>query len=97
MNFGEALLALKEGMMIARVGWNGKDLFIFRQVPAEINKDIVPSMQSLPQAVKGVFKERGMHIYYSNQLALVDSGNNISGWSPSTADALADDWFVYEI
>jgi len=101
MEFGEALEIVKDGGMIHREGWNGKDLFVFRQVPAEINVEtIVPKMQSLPNKVKAVFMNRleTRHfpsIFYHDQLALVDFDNNITGWSPSTADALATDWGKY--
>lgn len=30
MKFGEALEAVKEGKLIARSGWNGKDMFVFQ-------------------------------------------------------------------
>ena len=48
-NFGQAIEALKEGKRVARQGWNGKGMFIFQQVPSEINEEIVQKMQSLPQ------------------------------------------------
>lgn len=99
LSFGEAIISLNEGKMVMREGWNGKGLFIFKQVPATINKDIVPKMQSLPQSVKDEFerrfKEHQMEaICYDKQLALVDLSNNISGWNPSTSDALAEDWVI---
>jgi hypothetical protein len=104
-NFGQAVEALKQGKMVQREGWNGKGLFVFMQVPAEIPHDIIPKMQSLPDRVKYEFLKRKMAlanipethsgIKYSNQLALVDVHNNITGWSPSTSDALAEDWVVY--
>jgi len=99
MNFGQAMELLKQGKMVARTGWNGKDMFIFMQVPAVIGKEIVPKMQSLPDAVKAKFQERFDNsikqldaIYYSNQLAIVNSSNAINGWTPSVSDALAEDW-----
>lgn len=110
MNFGEAIELVKEGRMIQRTGWNGKGLFVFMQIPANIDvKTIVPTMQSLPQSVKDEFKRRleldnestegKAVLYYSityiNQLALVDSLNLITGWSPSVSDALAEDWVLY--
>lgn len=101
--FGEAIAAAKDGYMIARRGWNGKGLFVFAQVPAVIGMDIVPKMQSLPQSVKNEFEKRHNDnpleypaIQYNNQLALVDTDNNITGWSPSTSDAMAEDWIIYE-
>lgn len=103
MNFGEAIQALEEGKLVSRSGWNGKGLFVFMQVPATIGMDIVPKMQSLPPAVKEEFARRSesgdsnlQSICYYNQLALVSPNNMISGWSPSTSDALAIDWTLYE-
>lgn len=102
-NFGQAIEALKQGKRVARQGWNGKGLFVFMQVPSQIGKDIVPKMQSLPQTVKDEFQRRFESpseqidaIYYDNQLALVNTSNLITGWSPSTSDALAEDWFILD-
>jgi len=99
LSFGQAIDLLKDGKMVTRQGWNGKDLFVFMQVPATIQKEIVPKMQSLPDAVKEQFQKRFDTpseqidaIYYSNQLALVSKSNMITGWTPSTSDALANDW-----
>lgn len=94
MDFGQAIEALKAGKRVAREGWNGKGLFIFMQVPAEINEEIVPKMQSLPQSVKDEFAKRGGSIRYSNQMALVDPNNSITGWAPSSTDTLAEDWVI---
>jgi len=101
--FGKAIEALKEGKRVERLGWNGKGLFVFMQVPATINRVIVSKMQSLPQTVKDEFdrrfnddKQKLHSIYYDNQLALVGSSNIITGWSPSTSDALAEDWIVLD-
>jgi len=103
MTFGDAIEALRKGKRVNRENWNGKDLFIFMQVPAVIDKDIVPKMQSLPQSVKDEFQRRfdspskqTNAIYYDNQLALVNTSNFITGWSPSTSDALSDDWCILD-
>jgi hypothetical protein len=60
-NFGQAVEALKEGKMASRDGWNGKGLFVFMQVPSTIQEEIVPKMQSLPQAVKDEFQRQFDH------------------------------------
>lgn len=103
MNFGEAVAALKDGKMIQREGWNGKGLFVFMQVPAIIDKEIVPIMQSLPQSVKDEFQKRFnataselVAIVYENQMAIVNQNNIINGWAPSSSDTLADDWQLFE-
>ena len=96
MNFGQAIEALKEGKKVAREGWNGKGLFVFMQVPAEISEEIIPKMQSLPQSVKDEFARRGGNIHYHNQMALVNTSNQISGWAPSGSDSLSEDWIIVE-
>jgi hypothetical protein len=93
-NFGDAIAALKAGKRVAREGWNGKGLFVFMPVPAQIPLETVPKMTSLPDSVKAEFARRGTGPAYSNQLALVKPNGEVNGWSPSTPDALADDWMV---
>ena len=104
MTFGQAIAELKNGKMVARDNstWRYDECFIFMQVPSEINRTIVPKMQSLPQAVKDEFEKRFNDeilqinaIYYQNQLAIVYKSNLICGYAPSTEDALANDWYVY--
>ena len=55
MSFGIAIQALKFGLAIRRAGWNGKGLMVFKQVPAHIESDTIPKMQSLPQSAKDLF------------------------------------------
>lgn len=100
--FGQAIEALKNGKMATRSGWNGKGLFVFMQIPSQIDGSIIPKMQSLPDSVKEEFLTRINEdlsiksIKYSNQLALVSLENNITGWSPSTSDTLATDWIILD-
>jgi hypothetical protein len=103
VTFGLAVEALKLGKRVQRSGWNGKGMFVFQQVPAQIGRDIVPKMQSLPQSVKDEFERRFNDpdeqidaIYYNDQLALVGLSNVISGWAPSTNDSLAEDWIILD-
>ena len=55
MNFGQAIEALKNGKKVARVGWNGKGMFLY-YVPVgayapctEIAASIVNEIYGLPQ------------------------------------------------
>lgn len=102
MDFGQAIYYLNQGLPVYRNTWD-QGTFIFKQVPSEIGKDIVPKMQSLPDAVKEVFINRfeDKHaqissIYYSDQLAIVKLSNSIRGYSPSVEDCLADNWFIFK-
>ena len=102
VNFDEVIKALNQGKRAARAGWNGKGLFIFKQVPAIISvSDVVPIMQSLPQTVKDEFIYRNAkdnasasHIRYENQMCLVYPDNTLYGYTPSTSDVLAEDWII---
>lgn len=96
MTFGHAVEALKLGKRVSREGWNGKDMFVFQQVPSEISIDIVPRMTSLPELVRAEFMRRGQPLRYSNQFALVKPDNSINGWTPSPADTLAEDWTILD-
>lgn len=94
--FGQAVDALHQGKMVSREGWNGKDLFVFRQVPSEVPEQIIPKMTSLPEAVKTKVVSRNLPLRYQNQLAIVYPDNNVHGWTPSPSDALANDWCIHE-
>lgn len=96
MTFGAAVEALKQGKRVARQGWNGKGMFIFMQVPAEIGENVVPVMQSLPQSVKDEFAKRGGGIRYKNQLAMVYPDSTIYGWVASPSDVLEEDWCILD-
>lgn len=112
VDFNDALIALEYGKRIARVGWNGKGLYVFKQVPAKIETELtVPKMQSLPQTVKddiALRLEHGhklwkdtdpaefQHIKYENQMCIMYPDNTLYGYSPSTSDILAEDWQILD-
>lgn len=88
--------------MVRRSSWHFADTFVFRQVPAEIPREVVPKMQSLPSDVKAEFERRFNSIqfqmnsiYYDNQLAIVGPSNLIEGYAPSVSDLNGEDWEIY--
>jgi hypothetical protein len=94
MTFGEAIEALKNGKLVYREGWNGKGLFIAKQIPAVIGTDVIPKMQSLPQAAKDLMMERNQPISYTNQMLIINQEGRADSWVPSSSDCFADDWSV---
>ncbi len=96
MNFGQAIEALKEGKLISRSGWNGKGMYVLKQIPATIGLDIIPKMQSLPQAAKDNLIKRGQEISYTNQMLIVNADGRADSWVPSSSDCFAEDWEVLE-
>lgn len=97
ISFGSAIALLKSGFAIRRSGWNGKNLFVIKQVPAHIESDIIPNMQSLPQSAKDLILGGKGYIKYTNQ-CLIYNGNTgqADSWVPSISDVFADDWELVE-
>lgn len=95
MTFGDAIEVLRQGGAVRRRGWNGKGLFIIKQVPAYIEKDIIPKMQSLPKSAKNlILKGKGV-INYANQCLIYNEGTGrADSWVPSISDVFADDWEI---
>lgn len=91
--FGTAVLLLEAGMAVRRGGWNGKGLFVVKQVPSRITADIIPNMQSLPQSAKDIIMARKEpHIDYSNQMLIINRDGRADSWVPSSSDVFAEDW-----
>lgn len=97
ISFGSAIALLKSGFAIRRSGWNGKNMFVIKQVPAYIESDVIPNMQSLPQSAKDLILGGKGYIKYTNQ-CLIYNGNTgqADSWVPSISDVFADDWELVE-
>lgn len=93
--FGGAIVLLKDGFAVRRKSWNGKGLFIVKQVPSHIGGDIIPKMQSLPQSAKDILMSReNPHIDYTNQMLIINPDGKADSWVPSSSDVFAKDWEV---
>ena len=95
ISFGSAIALLKSGFAIRRSGWNGKNLFVIKQVPSHIESDIIPKMQSLPQSAKDLILNGKGFIDYTSQCLIYNTGRADS-WVPSISDVFADDWELVE-
>lgn len=95
MRFGEALAHARAGKRIARLGWNGENMYVYmtkgRLMPTD---EWVASMPS--QELTEVEKERG----YVNIMPHLDmksaQNTRIIGWLASQTDMLAFDWYVVD-
>lgn len=94
-DFGTAIKFLEAGGAIRRSGWNGKGLFVVKQVPSHITGEIIPDMQSLPQSAKNFLMSRdNPHIDYTNQMLIINPDGRADSWVPSVSDVFAKDWEV---
>lgn len=96
MDFGEVIKALKEGHAVQREGWNGKGLFVVKQIPCKLEGLIIDKMQSLPESAKELIKmQEGVPtIAYTNQMLIVNSEGRADSWVPSSSDIFAEDWKI---
>lgn len=92
-DFGTAVKFLKVGGAVRRTGWNGKEMFVIKQVPAHIAGNTIPNMQSLPQIAKDILMARqNPHIDYTNQMLIIHPDGRADSWVPSSSDVFANDW-----
>lgn len=91
MNFGKAIERIKTRSYITRrANWND-GVFIFSQVPANINRETIPKMQSLLEVVKCEIEAGGWdNISYQNQICKFDNGD-ITYYTPAGDEIFADD------
>ena len=98
MPFGMAIELLHQGKSIRRKGWNGKGLFVIKQVPARIESNIIPKMQSLPQSAKDlILAGKGFIDYTSQCLIYNENTGRADSWVPSISDVFAEDWEIVEL
>lgn len=88
MNFGQALEALKNGLKVARKGWNGKNMFLFLTKGRTIPNDKMRSFKHF---------EDLDNVTLSDHIDMRDAqGNYVSGWLASQTDMLSDDWIIVD-
>lgn len=97
MGFGDAIEVLKQGGAVRRQGWNGKGLFVVKQIPAHITEEIIPKMQSLPQSAKDIIMSRENKVIdYTSQMLIINPDGRADSWVPSVSDVFAEDWEIVE-
>lgn len=85
MNFGQALIALKEGRRVARFGWNEKYMFLFL-VPGSnfiVNREPLLSIMG-----------EGTQVIYRSHIDMKDAEGKVVPWLASQTDMLAEDWEI---
>lgn len=100
MTFSEALEALNKGAFVARKGWNGKGMFVYK---VEASNPTVDQLRGrCKNAIDYVqFKdgkphcdqEETVHINAHIDMKAADD-SIIVGWSATQTDMLANDWYI---
>ncbi len=93
--FGVAIHAMNNGHRCARVGWNGKNMFICKTVGNTVPKHMIPSFKSLPQSVIDFLEERGTDVVFQPSFTMYTAAGEMQpGWLASQSDMLANDWCI---
>lgn len=95
MKFGKAIELLNDGKMVARKGWNGKGMFVYKTVGNTVPKDFIPKFASLPDSVKTFLEKKGADVVFHPSITMYTAqGEMQPGWLASQADMLAEDWDI---
>lgn len=99
MTFGEALAALDNGKFVARKGWNGKGMFIYKVEASDLTyeqlcgrcKDAIDFVHSKDDAMHS--NQETVHINAHIDMKAAD-GSIVIGWLASQTDMQAEDWVI---
>lgn len=91
LTFGVALELLKRGEKVARIGWNGKGMFLVMTEGSE-----VPTEKMRNDVTRGYYEKEGkdtVKICPHIDMKAAD-GTMVIGWLASQTDILAEDWLI---
>lgn len=93
MTFGEAIELLKQGKKVARLGWNGKGMYLWLLPAAEVKAEWCKDqhLKSLAEANGGAIESVG-----SIRMLTADK-KILTGWLASQTDMLSEDWVEVEV
>jgi hypothetical protein len=93
LTFGLAIEALKKGKCVARKGWNGKGMFIYKALPNTVPAEVVPKMVSLSEETKKLITSS---LTFGSGMTIVKPDGTADSWVASSSDTFAEDWFIVE-
>lgn len=85
MDFGEALTQLRMGALVARRGWNGKNMFLYFVHGSAFKVNREPLL--------GIYPE-GTVVKYLPHIDMRTTTGECVPWIASQSDILADDWVI---
>lgn len=89
--FDRAINLLKNGMKVARKGWNGKGMFLTLQKGSEVDGFLMRN-----ENAKNFYGDGKVRICPHIDMKAAD-GSYVVGWLASQTDMLAEDWEIVVI
>lgn len=101
LTYSQALESMKEGELISRAGWNGKEMFLWIKkgsVPPEKLLDAGTPEATYEGIASDLFEQggEGTVTRLPTICMKVATGSTLEGWLASQTDQLASDWCVVE-
>jgi len=93
MDFGDAIHALEEGKRVARVGWNGKGMWLSLSGPLEGRVTAADKFWSKNNAEYATLNGGAAVVLPSITMKTAD-GAILMGWLASQTDMFAKDWEI---
>lgn len=96
LDFGDAIRALKRGYRVARIGWNGKGMWL--SLSGELDGTLVPANRLWSQHNKSFAETEcdGWATVLPCITMKTADDKILMGWLASQSDMLAEDWVVLE-
>ena len=92
MDFGDAIRALKHGKRVARIGWNGKGMYLWL-LPASF----VKAEWCKEPHLKAIAESNGGEIECLGSIRMFTADRNVlTGWLASQTDMLSEDWIIVD-
>ena len=90
MDFGGAIEALKQGKLVSRKGWNGKNMFLWMKEEIQIE-----SQYCKDPVLKQICEMNGGSVFCLPTICMKTATNEVlTGWLASQTDMLCCDWFI---
>lgn len=90
MTFGEAIEAMKRGKKVARMGWNGKGMWLVLQ-----NGSVVEGENMRNEPARSFYGNNMVRICGHIDMKAADN-SYVVGWLASQTDMLSEDWCIVE-
>lgn len=94
LTFSEALEALKDGKRIAREGWNGKNMYVYKSGGGTFSME---TADMNPKVKEDLIKRGLKEVTFLDHVNMVSATTDIVvGWLASQTDMLSNDWQILE-
>lgn len=92
LNFGQAIVALKQGQRVCRLGWNGKGMYLWLLPAANVKAEWCREPHLKAQA-----ESNGGSIECLGSIRMMTADRKVlTGWLASQTDILAEDWQILD-